>query len=133
MHHFHFHILTLIHYVRHARIVGSYLRYLGMMLLTLLFSLFFQLGAVPVSDAFAASDKDSLEFVAGSFSLSSVSWTAGLSDPAAHPAPLDAIQQQNTNLGVFHRLKPRIVMIPRMNRTPKPKSVYRCFTRAPGA
>jgi hypothetical protein len=35
--------------------------------------------------------------------------------------------------GVFYRLEAGIVMVPRMNRTPKPKSVYRSSARSPGA
>ncbi len=130
MHHIHFHIHALIHYIRHARMIGSYLRWLGVMLFTLLLGLLLQLVGIEQASA-AFSAKDSREFTTGSFSLVSAAGVPGKTALSAHRVSPLALQQ-NTHTGVFHRLKPRLVMIPRMNRTPKPKSVYRCFTRAPG-
>ncbi len=129
MHHIHFHIHALIHYIRHARMIGSYVRFLGMMLFALLLGLFQVDGFGETSVASA------LENESRCFAVVTVRHDAGasaVSDLFTHTGSTYALHQ-NSYTGVFHRLKPRIVMIPRMNRTPKPKSVYRCFTRAPGA
>ncbi len=56
---------------------------------------------------------------------------AGLADRADPVPPPAVIPSAHTS--VFHRLMPEIFMIPRMNRTPKPKSVHRTFARSPGA
>jgi len=118
----HIHIHALIHYIRHARLFGSYLRFLGALLFMLLFSLLQLVSAKPTSVAVTAG-----EF---SFDGSAANFR-GNDDPAADPIFPDVMPTQ-VQANVFHRLQPGIVMIPRMNRTPKPKSVYRYFTRAPG-
>ncbi len=130
MHHFHFHIHALIHYIRHARMIGSYLRFTGMMLLTLVLGLlqFDSFGAVSLA---SAKERESRCFTACSVGHDAATTQRTTADPAKHPVSPHALHQ-STYSGVFHRLRPRIMMIPRMNRTPKPKSVYRNFARAPG-
>jgi hypothetical protein len=125
----HIHIYSLIHYVRHARLLGSSLRYVGMMLFMLLISLLQLASAKPASATLAA--EENRRFAIGFSYHDSASNIRGRSGSITDPVPPDALNK-NTYTSVFNRLKPRIVMIPRMNRTPKPKSVYRCFTRAPG-
>ncbi len=109
--------------------LGSSLRYLGMLLLMLLISLFQLVSAKPASATLAA--EESCRFTLGFSYHDGVLNIRGRTGPFADPISPDALNK-NTYSSVFHRLKPRIVMIPRMNRTPKPKSVYRCVTRAPG-
>ncbi len=128
MHHIHFHIHALIHYIRHARMIGSYLRFLGMMLFALLLGLF-QVDGFGETSLASVRESESRCFAVV---VRHDAGTSAVSDLSTHTGAPYALHQ-NTYTGVFHRLKPRIVMIPRMNRTPKPKSVYRCFTRAPGA
>jgi hypothetical protein len=125
----HIHIHSLIFYARHARLLGGYMRFLGMTLFMLLFSLFQLVGIKPASAMVSAKENHSLTI--GAFCRDSTVSRCGRSDPATDPAGPDAINK-NDYTSVYHRLKPGIVMVPRMNRTPKPKSVYRCFTRAPG-
>jgi hypothetical protein len=105
----------------------------------LLFSLLQLVIAEPVSAMLTA--KENHHFTIDFFRHDSTVSIRGRSDPAmdpgysrvdrTDPVPPDAINK-NTYASVFSRLKPGIVMIPRMNRTPKPKSVYRLFARAPG-
>jgi len=125
----HIHIHALIHYVRHARLLGSYLRFLGMMLLLLLLSLLQLVSVRPASAMPTAAENH--RFTIDVYSRDSAVSMRGRSDPATDPVPPDA-RHQNTYTSVPYQLEPGIVMVPRMNRTPKPKSVYRCFTRAPG-
>ncbi len=131
MHHFHFHIHALIHYIRHARMIGSYLRFIGMMLLTLVLGLLQFDGFGEVSLASAAQKHENRCFSACSVDHDAAAIMCVTADPAKHPASQQALHQ-NAWSGAVHRLKPRIMVIPRMNRTPKPKSVYRNFARAPG-
>ncbi len=118
------------------------MRFLGTMLLMLLFSLFQLVSAKPASATLTA--KESRHFTIDFFSRdSAVSISIrGESDPATNPryygvdrmaqARPDAMNK-STYTSVFYRLNPGIVIVPRMNRVPKPKSVYRSFARAPGA
>jgi hypothetical protein len=151
-------------------------RFLGTMLLMLLFSLLQLVIAEPASATLTAKEKH--HFTGGFFLRDSTVSIRGGADPATgqrysrvdrtDPVPPDAMNSgvsafpaaccgaserirlcsylknrdslrlaagnfnKNTYTSVFYRLKPGIVMVPRMNRPPKPKSVYRCFTRAPG-
>ena len=148
----HIHIHALIHFVRllhYARLaqftrlahyarLGS-MRFFGSMLLMLMFSM---LQFVDVSPASAAQrEKESRYNATEFFSYIGQTGMWGEFDPAGDtryggvkgtdPAPPDAVETK-AQTSVFYRLKPRIVLVPRMNRPPKPKSVYRCFTRAPG-
>ncbi len=108
--------------------IGGYLRWLGIMLFTLLLGLFQVDGFGAVSAAKESQDRCFIACSVRYNATASVNGTSGHATQRVCPHALP----QNTHTGVFHRLKPRIVMIPRMNRTPKPKSVYRCFARAPG-
>ncbi len=136
----HIHIHSLIYYVRHARQLGSSMRFLGAMLLMLLLGLLQFASARPASSVLTA--KDNHQFSINSFRRDSTVSIRGMSDPAmdprcrrvdrTDPPPPDAINK-NSYTSLFYQLKPGIVMVPRMNRTPKPKSIYRCFTRAPGS
>ncbi len=148
----HIHIHALIHFVRllhYARLAHytrlahyarlSSMRFFGSMLLMLMFSM---LQFVDVSPASAAQrEKESRYSATEFFSCIGQAGLWGEFDPAGDPryggvkgtapVPPDAVETK-AQTSVFYRLKPRIVMVPRMNRTPKPKSVYRYFTRAPG-
>jgi hypothetical protein len=131
----HIHIHALVHY---ARLLGS-MRFLGTMLLMLLFNLL-QLDSAKPASAMPTT-KDNHHTTIDCFYHGSTVSIRGESDPATDPgyrredrmgsAFPDAINT-NAHSSVFYRLMPGIVMIPRMNRTPKPKSVYRLFARAPG-
>ncbi len=125
----HIHIYSLIHYVRHARLLGTSLRFLGMMLLMLLISLYQLVSAKPAS-AMPATEEIRRFTLCLSYHDGAAN-IRGRSGPVTDPVPPDALNE-NTCTSAFQRLKPRIFVVPRMNRTPKPKSVYRCFTRAPG-
>ncbi len=125
----HIHIHSLIHYARHARLLGSSFRFFSMMLIMLLISLLQLANAKPASNTLAAE-----EIHRYTIGISCHDGAANIrckSGVAFDPVSPDVLSG-NTYTGVYHRLKPGIVMVPRMNRTPKPKSVYRCFTRAPG-
>ncbi len=106
------------------------MRFLGMMLLMLLLSLLQLVSAVPASAALAA--KESRQFTIGCSTHDGTVSMREKSNPGTHTASPDVIHK-NGHTSVFYRLKPGIATVPRMNRTPKPKSVYRCFTRAPGS
>ncbi len=117
--------------------VGS-LRFLGMMLF-LLIGLLGLDGAGP-APAVLDAQENSCVTVGRSFqeSMSGVrEESARVADPGydgtdgTDPAAAAALPA-SSHQGVYDRLKPGIVMIPRMNRTPKPKSVYRLYARAPG-
>ncbi len=125
----HIHIYALIHYARHARLLGSSYRFFSMMLLMLLISLLQLVNAKPASGTAAA--EEIRRYTAGLSYHDRSTNIQGISGMVTDPASPDALNR-NTYTSAYHRLKPRIVMVPRMNRTPKPKSVYRCFTRAPG-
>ncbi len=108
-----------IHYVRYARLLGN-TRFLGTMVLMLLFSQFQLVIAKPASAMLttkANHDHITIDF----FYHGSTVSTNG--EYRTDPAPPVAIDKK-TYMSVFYRLKPGIVMVPRMNRTPKPKSVY---------
>jgi hypothetical protein len=132
----HIHLHHLIHYIRHARLIGAYLRFLGSVALMLLFSLLQPAGAGPACALEA--QEEGRRFTSDVVSHSSFVELEGKSGRTAEltsstkTSSKSFVFLQSQQSGVFDRLKPRIVMIPRMNRTPKPKSVYRCFTRAPG-
>ncbi len=49
----------------------------------------------------------------------------------AYPGAPDMVATES-HTSAFDRLQPGIVLLPRMHRTPKPKSVYRVLARAPG-
>jgi hypothetical protein len=130
----HIHIHMLIHSIRHARLMGWNPRFFGTMLFMLLFSMFSLATAEP-SSALTAGGESHRCAVGISCSDSIVSLAA----PGAASREVDRADPQQphaldttAHAGVYSRLKPRIVMIPRMNRVPKPKSVYRLFARAPG-
>ena len=124
----HFHIHVLIHYLRHARLLGGYLRYLGTLLLVLLSGLFQFVIAEPAPALLTAKANDGS--AAGLFYHTSTANADG--ECRMVPVPSAALED-DTYRNVFSRLKSGIVMVPRMNRTPKPKSVYRIFARAPGS
>ena len=149
----HIHIHALIHYLRllhYARLAHytrlahyarlSSMRFLGTMLLMLLFSMLQFVGVNPASAAQRAQETrfsatDFLRSIGqtgmwGEFDLPADPRYGGVNGTEP-PPPVAIVTKAQTS--VFSRLKPRIVMIPRMNRTPKPKSVYRLFTRAPGS
>ncbi len=112
--------------------IGNYLRYLGMMLLMLVLGSFLQLLSMePSSDAFAAGAGGCHDIRIVSVHHGDALNRSANSDPAANHFSSHALHQ-NTSSSVFHRPQPGIFMIPRMNRVPKPKSVYRNFARAPG-
>ena len=130
----HIHIHLLIHSIRHARLMGWNLRFFGTMLLMLLFSMLSLVTAEPSSALTAGGERHRCT-VGISCSDSIVS----LATPGAASREVDRADPRqphaldtNVHAGVYSRLNPRIVMIPRMNRVPKPKSVYRLFARAPG-
>ncbi len=101
------------------------MRFIGTMVLMLFFSQIQLVGIKPVQTV-PAVQEDSLN--RGS-DLKSDLYSPGVPKEAkSSPAALNT----NAQRSVYYRLKPGIVMIPRMNRTPKPKSVYRLFARAPG-
>ncbi len=119
----HIHIHALLHLIR---LFGS-VRFFGSLLPMLLFSLLQFSSGEPASSLLA-----SMEDRAYTINILQSDNPLGIEAlRVPDPVPAHALHE-NSYSGVFHRLKPRIVMIPRMNRTPKPKSVYRCFTRAPG-
>ncbi len=136
--HIHFHIYAFLHYLRHARLLGSNMRFVGTLLLMLLFSLLQFVVETPASAMFEerenrriigfSCDADSMN-IRGHAGTAPEAWIPGADreDPVPPAAVMTA-----THSSVYYRLKPKIVMIPRMNRTPKPKSVYRNFARAPG-
>jgi hypothetical protein len=130
----HIHIHMLIHSIRHARLMGWNLRFFGSMLLMLLFSMLSLATAEP-SSALTTVGESHRCAVGISRSDGIVSLTAaGAASRELNRANPRQLHVLNTNAhtGVYSRLKPRIVMRPRMNRVPKPKSVYRLFARAPG-
>ncbi len=130
-----FHIHALIH---HARLLVGSMRFLGTMLF-MLFGLLGLDGAGTAPDVFDAQESSCIT-VGRSFQ-ESMSGLRGESSRAADPgydgtdgkdpAPATALPAR-PHQGVYDRLRPGIVLIPRMNRTPKPKSVYRLYARAPG-
>ncbi len=135
----HIHIHSLIHLVRHARLFGSNMRFLGMLLLALLYSLLQLVSAIPASAMLEEKERDriTMDFFCHD-SMVSIYGQSGLAAaPRYHgrdrtdPVPLDVLNH-STHTSVFYRLKAGIVMVPRMNRTPKPKSVHRGYARAPG-
>jgi len=130
----HIHIHTLVHY---ARLLGN-MRFLGTMLLMLL------IGQLQPDSTKTAS---AMGMARATHHDRSVSMPEGPSVPGdwrdtgvpsagksaeAGPVPPDAMNT-NAHPSVFHRPETGIVMVPRMNRTPKPKSVYRSSARSPGA
>ncbi len=118
------HIHLFIHYVR---LLGS-TRFLGTMLLMLLFSLL-QLDIAKTALAMPTAKANQEHIATGFFHHGGTVSTRGESPtPSDPPVALN----KNTYTNVFSRLKPGIIMVPRMNRTPKPKSVYRLLARAPG-
>ena len=135
----HIHIHALIHYARHVRLLGSNLRFLGALLLMLLFGLLQLVTAKPASAVLEEEQKHhiTIDFFCHGSTVSIRGESVLATNPRycglhrTDPVPPDAINK-NTHTSVFNRLLPGIVMIPRMNRTPKPKSVYRLFARAPG-
>ncbi len=129
----HIHLHALIHY---ARLLGN-VRFLGTMLLMLLIGAF-QLDGMETASAMhaaKANHNSRMLSLQGDSPVPIDGWSSG--GPAvSKPAGTDPISpvalNTNAHASVFYRLKPGIFMIPRMNRTPKPKSVYRLFVRAPG-
>ncbi len=123
----HIHIHTLIHF---ARLLGS-MRFVGTMVLMLFFSQI-QLVSISSAQAMPAAKEGRLDCGADlQRDLSSPDVPKAAKSPGTDRIPPAALYT-NAHRSVYYRLKPGIVMIPRMNRTPKPKSVYRLFVRAPG-
>ncbi len=108
------------------RLLGT-MRFFGTMLLMLLIS---QLQFDGEKTALAGGMAKAHHQVARVVPAASAA-LAGLADRTDPVPPAAVIPGAHTS--VFHRLKPEIFMIPRMNRTPKPKSVHRTFARSPGA
>ncbi len=106
------------------RLLGT-MRFAATMALMLFFSQIQLVGIKPAQDVPAAQE-DSLN--RGSDLQGDLSSPGVPKEAKSFPHALHT----NAQRSVYYRLKPRIVMIPRMNRTPKPKSVYRLFARAPG-
>jgi hypothetical protein len=131
----HISIHMLFHFIRHSRLMGWNMRFFGTMLLMLVLGM---LQLVTTAPAFAmVGAKDSPRCSISTFSGYSIISPIA---PGAAFCGLDRADHRlsfalnaNGHAGVYSRLKPRIVMIPRMNRVPKPKSVYRLFARAPGS
>jgi hypothetical protein len=134
------HIHLIIHIARlilhHAKTAGN-VRFLGTMLLLLLFSCFEVAGAartvVPGTTEGERGRESSLRDTGRDDEAPAVSkWriTENRIDLAHGESP--AALRKNAHRSVVSRLSPGIVLIPRMNRTPKPKSVYRLYARAPG-
>ncbi len=133
MHIHHLHML-----IQHARLLAGNMRLPGAMLLMLLFGLPGLDGAgtardlLEVKGARPAAVGHSSCLTAGELAASDSALTplfrrADRAYPAS-PAVLIGAAQRST----FNRLEPGIVMVPRMSRIPKPKSVYRVVARAPG-
>jgi hypothetical protein len=125
----HIHIYSLIHYARHARMLGSSLRFIGMMLLMLLISLLTIGNAKPASKSLETEDIRGHTFGLSYHDCGSK--ICGRSGSVTDPVSPDVLTEKPYT-SIYYRLKPGIIMVPRMNRTPKPKSVYRSFARAPG-
>jgi hypothetical protein len=129
----HIHIHALIHY---ARLLGN-IRFLGTMLLMLVISML-QLDTTKTASLTGmtkAAHHDRTVRIPGDSSVRGYGRGAGVpsvwKSAETDPVPPAAINK-NAHTSVFHRLEAGLVMVPRMNRTPKPKSVYRNFARAPG-
>ncbi len=106
------------------RLLGT-MRFVGTMVLMLFFSQIQLVGIRPAM-AVPAAKEGRLDRGAGMQG----DWSSpGVPKEAKSPS---AALNMNAHRSVYYRLEPGIVMIPRMNRTPKPKSVYRLFARAPG-
>ncbi len=119
------HLHAFIHFIR---LLGS-MRFVGTMVLMLFFSQI-QLVSIKPEPAAPAATAGSLSRGADmQRDLSSPDVPKAVKSPGTDRT---AAMHTNAHRSVFYRLKPGIVMIPRMNRTPKPKSVYRLFARAPG-
>jgi len=144
----HIHIHTILHYVRH---LGG-LRLVGTLLLMLLVGLLQFASPEPATAPRPARTDNGhiaterfLYGITGSMrSESAPRDVRGTSVPAASGAapalsvtdPTDPIPPvalyTEGHISVFSRLRPGLFRVPRMNRTPKPKSVYRNVARAPG-
>ncbi len=130
----HVHIQILVHY---ARLLGN-MRLFGTTLLVLLISLL-QLDStksVSVLRLAKATHHDRAVSIQGDSSVPGgwrgagvpAAWKSAEADPFP-PVSMN----KNAHTSVLNKLEAGIVMVPRMNRTPKPKSVYRSFARAPGS
>ncbi len=108
------------------RLLGS-MRFLGTMLLMLWVSQF-QLDGGKTAAAAGMDKAHQLAVRAVPAASAALEGFADRTDPAPPAAVMSSV-----HTSVFHRLKPGIVMVPRMNRVPKPKSVHRSFARSPGA
>ncbi len=108
------------------RLLGT-MRFLGTMLLMLWISQLQLDGGKTPADGSAKSHQQLLR----TLPASGLAALTNLTDRPDPVPPAAAIPGAHTS--VFHRLQPGIVMIPRMNRVPKPKSVHRSFARSPGA
>ncbi len=117
--HIHIHIHSLLSYLR---LIAS-MRFAGTMLLMLVLGQLQFAGINPVSDAFMpkAGQQDVKEL-----SASETAAAQDRTDTVRADVPYEC-----TYANIFHYPQPGIVVVPRMNRTPKPKSVYRCSIRAP--
>ncbi len=134
MHIHHIHAL-----IQYARLLAGSLRFFGAIAFMLLFSLLELAGAASASALPEMQSDRRITLAAGR--AGGAENVLAAPDPFADkkyagvkqacPAPPDAIGQ-GSHTCVYERLQPGIVLIPRMNRTPKPKSVYRLFARAPG-
>jgi hypothetical protein len=129
--HIHIHVL-----VQYARLVGN-MRFLGTMLLMLLIGLL-QLDSTRKASVIRMANAIYHDHTVSRGGDSSVPgdwrdarvpavWKSAETDPVP---PVEMNKKAHTS--VFYRLEAGIVLVPRMNRTPKPKSVYRSFARSPG-
>ncbi len=140
--HFHLPIHVFLHYLRHARLLGINMRFAGSMLFMLLFSLLQFVIDTPASAMFESFDSrekrqcticvlrdGSTTALRGETASSGDADLRGMNRTNTFPPCAIA---ENTHSSVFRRLQPGIFLIPRKDRVPKPKSVYRLSTRAPG-
>ncbi len=132
------HARWIIHSVRHARLAGWSMRFIGTMLLMLLFSV---LQGVVEMPAPALAAEESRSFSGSLYRDDGPSCLQAESATDAHRRSLRADRTGSlsphalpavAHTGVFYRLQPGIYLIPRKDRLPKPKSVYRISARAPG-
>ncbi len=115
-------IRSLLYY---ARLPGSK-RFVSTLLLMLLLSQLQFVGVKQASASLAGKARQRVVRMPGVPESAAVS-----EEDRTDPDRLDAINKV-FHTSFFNHLNPGIVMVPRMNRTPKPRSVYRLFTRAPG-
>lgn len=112
----HIHIHSLIHYARHARLIGSSFRFFSMMLLMLLISLLQLVNAKTASNTPAADEI--CPYTVGFPYHNDAANIRGRSGMVTDPVSPDVLNK-NSYTSVYYRLKPRIVMVPRMSTSRK--------------